>query len=227
MKKNIISLIVMSLLFGYSSFVFAGEITGIVHEESLKTPLESGTVMVKNASFSKIFPIQLNGSYDAVGIPTGVYTVIANSNGHADTAYKVSVGVDDIVALDFYINTLMTGITVSDNAGRKNGGYQPLVDPYNPGLNPVFKAASIRETGARKISEAVALGPKVFVDENGEISISGGRPTATRTMIDGVYTEAEVPMNAIRYIKVYTGGIPAKYGDCSGGVIVIETKSFY
>lgn len=227
MKNIMLSLLVLPLLFGFSTIMFAGEITGIVYEESLKTPLESGTVIVKNATFSKIFPIQLNGSYDAAGIPSGVYSVIANSNGHADTAFKVNVGTDDIIALDFYINTLLTGITVTDNSAKRNGGYQPLVDPYNPGLNPIFKASSIRETGARKISEAVALGPKVFVDESGEISISGGRPTATRTMIDGVYTNAEVPMNAIRYIKVYTGGIPAKYGDCSGGVIVVETKSFY
>ena len=227
MKKNILSLMIIPLLFTYSSFVFAGEITGIVYEESLKTPLESGTIVVKNAAFSKIFPIQLNGNYDAVGIPTGVYTVIANSNGHADTAFKVNVCTDDIVALDFYMNTLLTGITVTDNSAKKTGGYQPLVDPYNPGLNPTYNASLIKTTGARTVSEAVALGPKVFVDESGEISISGGRPTATRTMIDGVYTNTEVPMNSIRYIKVYTGGIPAKYGDCSGGVIVIETKSFY
>lgn len=227
MKKNILSLMMILLLFAYSSFVYAGEITGVVYEESLKTPLESGTIVVKNAAFSKIFPIQLNGSYDAVGIPTGVYTVIANSNGHADTAFKVNVGTDDIVELDFYINTLLTGITVTDNSAKRNGGYQPLVDPYNPGLNPTYNSNLIKLTGARTVTEAVALGPKVFVDESGEISISGGRPTATRTMIDGVYTNTEVPMNSIRYIKVYTGGIPAKYGDCSGGVIVIETKSFY
>jgi hypothetical protein len=28
-------------------------------------------------------------------------------------------------------------------------------------------------------------------------------------------------------MRVYSGGIPAKYGDCSGGVIVIETKSYF
>jgi len=27
-------------------------------------------------------------------------------------------------------------------------------------------------------------------------------------------------------VAVYTGGVPAKYGDCTGGVVVIETKNY-
>jgi hypothetical protein len=27
-------------------------------------------------------------------------------------------------------------------------------------------------------------------------------------------------------MQVYTGGVPAKYGDTTGGVIVVETKSY-
>jgi hypothetical protein len=27
-------------------------------------------------------------------------------------------------------------------------------------------------------------------------------------------------------MSIYTGGLPAKYGDTTGGVIVIETKSY-
>jgi hypothetical protein len=50
------------------------------------------------------------------------------------------------------------------------------------------------------------------------------------TFIDGVKVVAgevpNVPSTAIQNLTVYTGGIPAKYGDMTGGVVVIETKGY-
>lgn len=81
--------------------------------------------------------------------------------------------------------------------------------------------------GPVKIADIVKLNSGVNVNENNEISIRGSRPTATRIMVDGVYSNVTVPTTSIKYVKVYTGGIPAKYGDTSGGVIVIETKGYF
>jgi outer membrane receptor protein involved in Fe transport len=36
-----------------------------------------------------------------------------------------------------------------------------------------------------------------------------------------------VPGSSIGGVTVYTGGIPAKYGDTTGGVIILETKSYF
>jgi outer membrane receptor protein involved in Fe transport len=36
-----------------------------------------------------------------------------------------------------------------------------------------------------------------------------------------------VPNDAINSLSVYTGGLPAKYGDVTGGVVAIETKSYF
>jgi hypothetical protein len=35
------------------------------------------------------------------------------------------------------------------------------------------------------------------------------------------------PSMAIGSIMVYTGGVPSKYGDYSGGVVVVETMSYF
>ncbi|MFY8138858.1 MAG: hypothetical protein ACOVMR_12165, partial [Flavobacteriales bacterium] len=48
-------------------------------------------------------------------------------------------------------------------------------------------------------------------------------------MIDGVKIRENVPnipSCGISRMAVYTGGLPAKYGDTTGGVIVIETKNY-
>jgi outer membrane receptor protein involved in Fe transport len=35
-----------------------------------------------------------------------------------------------------------------------------------------------------------------------------------------------LPMNAIAEINVITGGVPAQFGDATGGIVVITTKSY-
>ena len=39
--------------------------------------------------------------------------------------------------------------------------------------------------------------------------------------------EIGIPGLAVGSIKVYTGGIPSNYGDVTGGVIVVETTSYF
>ena len=35
-----------------------------------------------------------------------------------------------------------------------------------------------------------------------------------------------IPGVAVQGLEAYTGGIPAKYGDTTGGVVVLETKGY-
>jgi len=36
-----------------------------------------------------------------------------------------------------------------------------------------------------------------------------------------------IPGTSIGGVSVYAGGVPAKYGDTTGGVIIMETKSYF
>ena len=50
------------------------------------------------------------------------------------------------------------------------------------------------------------------------------------SFVDGVKLGSRfsgVPNEAINSFSVYTGGIPAKYGDVTGGIVAIETKSYF
>jgi hypothetical protein len=48
-------------------------------------------------------------------------------------------------------------------------------------------------------------------------------------MIDGekVIGSFDVPSQSVRGMTVYTGGVPACYGDFTGGLVMITTKSFF
>ena len=65
---------------------------------------------------------------------------------------------------------------------------------------------------------------------NGEgLYFRGSRTENTVSYIDGVKVSGNVPRvppSAISSVSVYTGGLPARYGDVTGGVIVIETKTY-
>lgn len=65
---------------------------------------------------------------------------------------------------------------------------------------------------------------------NGEdLYFRGSRAGSVLYFIDGVKSRdssISIPSSGISSLSVYTGGMPAKYGDTTGGVIVVETKSY-
>ena len=71
----------------------------------------------------------------------------------------------------------------------------------------------------------------VTVAPNGkDVYIRGARPISTQYITDGMKSITGgigIPGLAIGSIKVYTGGVPASYGDVTGGVIVVETTSYF
>lgn len=76
-----------------------------------------------------------------------------------------------------------------------------------------------------------AITPDIMVSENEhDFSFRGARVGDASIVIDGITqrgSEMNLPGGAVSSVTVYTGGIPAKYGDTTGGVIVIHTKSYF
>ena len=69
-----------------------------------------------------------------------------------------------------------------------------------------------------------------FSEERDEIYFRGSRSGDAVYYIDGIKminSKAMCPSSAIGSIMVYSGGVPAKYGDFTGGVVVIETMSYF
>jgi hypothetical protein len=64
---------------------------------------------------------------------------------------------------------------------------------------------------------------------DGSLVFRGARKGDMIYMIDGVKTReaGSVPGASIGRMMVYAGGLPAKYGDTLGGVVVMESKSYF
>ena len=63
-------------------------------------------------------------------------------------------------------------------------------------------------------------------DEGDAVNMRGSRSDATEYYIDGIKVRGAlgVPASGIEQITVVTGGVPAKYGDATGGIISVTTK---
>lgn len=63
---------------------------------------------------------------------------------------------------------------------------------------------------------------------SGGLVMRGSRPGQSQLFVDGekMYGSANVPGLAIGQVTVLSGGIPAEYGDLSGGAIIVTTKNY-
>lgn len=79
-------------------------------------------------------------------------------------------------------------------------------------------------------ADVPALSAGAYQSDSGKpTQFRGARADATLYMIDGMRIIGNNPYlirNSIDEMQIYTGGVPAKYGDVTGGVIVIETKGY-
>jgi len=93
----------------------------------------------------------------------------------------------------------------------------------------VMDSADIHSRAATDINSIAQDAPGVHSsDVGGELSFRGARTDATQYIIDGQKVTQDqaigsIPIGLLGQEQVITGGIPAKYGDVTGGIVEINT----
>lgn len=105
----------------------------------------------------------------------------------------------------------------------------PLVEFDNTTQGKSLTSENIQALPTKNISAIAATSAGVSVDNTGNISIRGSRSNATNYYIDGVRVSASIagnsiPQAQIEQMQIITGGIEARYGDVTGGIISITSK---
>ena len=106
---------------------------------------------------------------------------------------------------------------------------KPLIEP-TARLQTVLTAKEIEKMPVRDIASQVATTVGVLKAGRGDdLNISGGRAENTLIIIDGIQqpggsAASNLPPGSVGSISVYSGGLPARYGDATGGVVSITTK---
>ncbi len=151
------------------------------------------------------------GTYDVIFSYTGyqdqkITGVLVNSGKANQLNAKISSGVN----LDVIVVTYERELVSKDETTQ----------------GKVFSAEEIRNLPTRNVNALASLGAGASSADEGEaISIRGSRSNATNYYIDGIRVSGRmVPKQDIEELQVVTGGVEAKYGDVTGGVISITTK---
>ena len=213
----------MSLL-ALTSLAQSGELTGRVTNEDGEAVPFANVTLKSNGEIVRVTPTDDEGYYTMKPVAPGEYDVIVSNISYTDRKIKgVSISNGQIYTL----NTVM-GVNLLD---------ETVIEEYRTAIiNTGFagEVDVIDHTSIEKMpidpADVPALTPGAYQPDPGRpIQFRGARPDATLYMIDGMRIIGIDPYlirNSVDQMQIYTGGIPAKYGDATGGVVVIETKGY-
>ncbi|MBK8226049.1 MAG: carboxypeptidase-like regulatory domain-containing protein [Flavobacteriales bacterium] len=206
--------------------VGAGSLKGKITDKKTGEPLPFVNIVVENRG-SQVTggATDFDGNYFIKPIDPGTYDVVVSYVGYQP--YKnagVVVNSNTITFLNIQLNAgielkefevVQYTVPLINKDGGASGG---TVTREDIAKMPGRSAASIATTVAGASDAGTG----------GGISIRGARTEATYYYIDGVKVPAGagtgLPKGAIEEVQVITGGVPANYGDVTGGLINITTR---
>ena len=205
-----------------------GEIHGKVLDPD-GNPVEFGIVKAVQGASVTGAETDAGGRFVLKPLAAGEYDVKVQGMGFGP-AEVIGVRVDPglIVRLkDVQLPSLL-GVVVVERTRWE----EPLFRPDDPS-RIVMTTAQIKTNATRKdpVKMIASMTPGVTKSANSdELYFRGSRAGSMAYYVDGVKvtgTNPGVPSEAINSVSVYTGGLPAKYGDVTGGVVAIDTKSYF
>jgi hypothetical protein len=216
-------LVSIFLIFGAASVFAQQTIFGTVKDD-IGDPVIGGTVKVLNGTALVTgAATDFDGNY-RISVDPGTYNIEFSYVGYTPQiieGVEILAGQENKLDMDFEDN----GGIVLETATIKAYKNDPLkVDETSQGL--ILTSKEVKKLGTRSINAIATLSAGATSSDEGDaVSLRGGRTNATQYIIDGVrVTGTLVTESDIDQIQVVTGGVEAKYGDLSSGVISITTK---
>jgi hypothetical protein len=224
-----------SLLSAYALVVFgaaavaqvgSGSLQGTVKDKKSGESLPFVSVVVENKG-TRVAGGQtdFDGNYTIKPIDPGTYDVVVSYVGYQPMRQTgVVVNSNKITFLNVELNS---GVELQEFEVVK---YQvPLIDKDGGASGGTVTRDQISKMPGRSANSiATTVAGASDAGTGGGISIRGARTENTYYYIDGVKVPAGsgigLPKSAIEEVQVITGGIPANYGDVTGGLINITTR---
>lgn len=227
-----LNLIVVSLLltvsYGFSQSGL-GSIRGTVTDGNSEEPIAFAKVKISlNGSVKGGATTDFDGKFQINSVDPGSYDVeVSSQEGHQPIKLTgVIVSSDQITFLDDLKMTVPSDVLEITEV-QVIAYKVPLIDRDGGASGATITREDIARLPVR--SAAGVAGTVGGVNSNegsGAISVRGSRSDGTFFFIDGIKVRgsASLPKSAIEEVKVITGGLPANYGDATGGIISVTTR---
>lgn len=204
-----------------------GTIKGKMLDKDNGEPLAfANVVLMKGGSQIAGTMTDFDGKFTFPALTPGKYNIQATYVGYQP------IQVNDVVVNSGKI-TFVADIKASSGAENLEEfvvvEYEvPLIDKDQTSSGGTITAEDIKKMPGRSAASIAATVGGVYTQDNGdnELNVRGARGSNTNTYIDGIKVRGtqNLPKSAIEQVSVITGGIPAQYGDATGGVINITTR---
>ena len=199
-----------------------GSFKGTVKDKRTGEVIPFATVIVKDKDVViATGTTDFDGKYNINPINAGVYNLTCKFIGYADfnlNGVTVYSGKPKVVNFDMTVeSTIITEVTVIAK--------DELIETGK--TSDIVSSEEIKNLPYRNLSQIVGTTAGVFQqDGSGSFNVRGSRSSTNVIFIDGVKVRGDVnlPRDAILQTEVITGGVPAQYGDVTGGVISTTTK---
>jgi hypothetical protein len=164
-----------------------------------------------------------DGVYTIKPIPPGTYNVLVSYVGY--NAKQVSGVVINSNKITFLDIPMESGIKLEEFEVVE---YEvPLIDKDGGSSGGTVTREEIAKMPGRDANSFAATVGGVQDQGDGQLSVRGARTENTWYYIDGVKVrgnQTNLPKAAIEEVSVITGGVPANYGDATGGIVSITTR---
>jgi len=164
-----------------------------------------------------------DGNYTIKPLNPGTYDVKATYVGYKPMMVTgVIIRVDKITFLDIEMETTAVTLETFEVIDYK----VPLISKDQTSTGATVTSEEIQKMPNRS-AQAVATTVGGVYSRDGEVgSIRGQRAENTVYYIDGIRVTGStaLPESSIEQVSVVLGGIPAQYGDATGGIINVTTR---
>lgn len=222
MVKRILTL----LLFVVTTTAFAqtGSVTGKVTEAASGEPVLFTTVVASQGGE----PIatgqtDLDGNYVISPLNPGDYTIEVKGvlGKHDFILSGVRVAANRPVTINVQLKDKSEQLTTVELVWDK-----PLIEKGK--TSEIRTQAEIKNLPIRNQAQLAATvgGVTAQNDGSGNINVRGARSSTNVQIVDGIRIRGNVniPRDAIQQMEVITGGLPAMFGDATGGIINTTTR---
>jgi hypothetical protein len=207
------------LMFGQTS-----ALQGKVIDKVTKEPIPFANIVLENKGSQVGGTMSdFDGNYQIKPIPPGNFDLKATFVGYQSVIVKgIVIGADKIRFYDIEMEATSETLETVEVLDYK----VPLIDKDKTASGATITAEEIAKMPNRDANAVATTVGGVFSQDGERGSVRGARDDATATYIDGVRVigNSAVPQSAIEQVDVILGGVPARYGDATSGIINVTTK---
>jgi outer membrane receptor protein involved in Fe transport len=224
MLRNLLFTFGMMLTTSLLVFSQSGTLKGTIKDKDTGEPIPYANIIVElGGTQVGGTSSDFDGNYMIKPITPGKYDLRATFIGFKTQLVEgIIISSDKITFYDLkLVPTTQTLIEVEIVAYKV-----PLISKDQTTSGQTVTAEEIEKMPNRSADGVAATVGGVFSRDGERGSVRGARADGTVTYIDGIKVtgSASLPPSAIEQVSVLLGGLPAQYGDATGGVINVTTK---